>query len=61
MTEGDATGGERAVTPRAKPQPLITPKPFNGTGLFNDWLDHSEGVAAVNEWDDPAKLLWMRV
>ena len=61
MTEGDTTGGERAVTPRARPRPLITPEPFNGTGSFNDWLDHFEGVAAVNEWDDPAKLLWMRV
>ena len=60
MTEGD-TLGERAVTPHAIPPPLINPEPFNGTGLFNDWLDHFEGVAAVNEWDDPAKLLWMRV
>ena len=61
MTEGDTPGGERAVTPRGIPRPLITPEPFNGTGSFNDWLDHFEGVATVNEWDDPAKLLWMRV
>lgn len=24
-------------------------------------MDHFEGVALVNEWDDVAKLLWMRV
>ena len=42
-------------------QPLMTPEPFNGTGSFDDWVDHFEGVAAVNEWDDTAILLWMRV
>ena len=58
---GGGGAGERTETPRAKPRPLITPEPFNGTGSFNDWVDHFEGVAAVNEWDDAAKLLWMRV
>ena len=52
---------ERTETPRAKPRLLITPEPFNGTGSFNDWVDHFEGVVAVNEWDDAAMLLWMRV
>ena len=59
--DGDGSaGGERTETPRAKPRPLITPESFNGTGSFNDWVDHFEGVAAMNKWDDAAKLLWMR-
>lgn len=37
------------------------PKPFTGTGSFGDWVDHFESVAVINEWDDGAKLLWMRV
>ena len=64
MTDGEGSsggGGARTDAPRPKPRPLITPEPFNGTGSFNDWVDHCEGVAAVNEWDKAAKLLWMRV
>ena len=38
-----------------------TPEPFSGMGSFSDWVDHFEGVAAINDWDDAAKLLWMRV
>ena len=60
---GGGGGGGGTATPRAsaKSRPLITPEPFNGTGSFNDWVDHFEGVAAVNEWDDASKLLWLRV
>ena len=45
----------------SKSRPLLMPEPFTGTGSFGDWVDHFESVAAINEWDDAAKLLWMRV
>ena len=45
----------------AKSQLLLIPKLFMGTGSFGDWVDHFESVAVINEWDDGAKLLWMRV
>lgn len=66
MSDGEGEGGGGGggtVTPRAsaKSRPLITPEPFNGTGSFNNWVDNFEGVAAVNEWDDALKLLWLRV
>ena len=61
--EDDSTGTSHvgAAPTGTKSRPLITPEPFSGTGSFSDWADHFEGVAAVNEWDDAAKLLWMRV
>ena len=40
---------------------LLTPEPFCGTASFSEWLDHFESVAAINDWDDNAKLLLMRV
>ena len=57
MTEGART---EATTIVAKCRPLITPEPFTGIGSFQDWVDHFEGVAA-NDWNEDAKLLWMRV
>ena len=42
-------------------QPLLMPESFSGKGSFSDWLQHFEGVAAINKWDDAAKLLWLRV
>ena len=42
-------------------KPLVLPEPFSGDGSWEDWSDHFENVAAVNKWDDAAKLLWLRV
>ena len=58
MADDEEGGAPRAS---AKPRPLLTPEPFTGTGSFTDWVDHFEGVAAINEWDDATKLMWMRV
>ena len=55
----DEEGG--APRTSAKPRLLLTPEPFTGTGSFTDWVDHFEGVAAINEWDDATKLMWMKV
>ena len=54
-------GVRREAMSGAKSRPLLTPEPSTGTGSFGDWIDHFESVAAINEWDDAAKLLWMRV
>ena len=42
-------------------RPLLMPESFSGKGSFSDWLQHFEGVTAINKWDDAAKLLWLRV
>ena len=63
-TEEDASRGDsarRETMSGAKSRPLQTPEPFMGTGSFGDWVDHFESLAAINEWDNAAKLLWMRV
>ena len=63
-TEEGTSGGDGArgeAMSGAKSRPLLTPEPFMETGSFGDWVNHFESVAAINEWDDAAKLLWMRV
>ena len=42
-------------------RPLVLPDPFNGTGSWDDWIDHFASVAAVNEWDEDKQLLWLKV
>ena len=41
-------------------RPLVLPEPFTGEGSWDQWIAHFENVAAVNGWDDAAKLLWLR-
>ena len=52
---------ERLVLPPASQRLLITPEQFSGTGTLSEWIEHFEVVAAINNWDDTAKLLWLRV
>ena len=52
---GTVGGATETVTTR----PLLTPEPFSGKGSFTEWLQHFEGVAAINKWDDTSKLLWL--
>ena len=42
-------------------RPLMLPEPFTGDGSWTLWQSHFDDVAAVNGWDDAAKLLWLRV
>ena len=61
-TEPGEGGGTPAIsTTSASQRPLITPEPFSGTRTFSEWIEHFEAVAAINKWDDAAKLLWLRV
>ena len=53
-----ASGGSGSVTIT---RPFIMPEPFSGTGAFCKWIEHFEAVAAINRWDDEAKLLRLRV
>ena len=32
-----------------KPRPLLTPKAFSGDTNINNWFDHFENVAKINE------------
>ena len=42
-------------------RPLVLPESFNRKTDYCDWIDHFENVAAVNAWDDNAKLQWLKV
>lgn len=42
-------------------RPAVLPETYSGEGSFTDWLDHFESVAVVNDWDDAARILWLRV
>ena len=48
---------ERTMTHR----PVVLPDSYSGEAEFSEWHDHFENVAAVNRWDDDAKLLWLKV
>ena len=60
-TSGGDPGSSSTGTGTGTGRPLLTPEPFSGKGSFTEWLQHFEGVAAINKWDDAAKLLWLRV
>ena len=40
---------------------VILPETFAGEGSFSDWLEHFEGIAEVNHWEDADMLLWLRL
>ena len=61
MATESGDGGTPATTALTSQRPLITPDPFSGTGMFSEWIEHFEAVAAINKWDEAAKLLWLRV
>ena len=61
MATGSASGGGTCKAGAAAARLLITPEPFSGTGTFSEWIEHFEAVAAINKWDEEAKLLWLRV
>ena len=42
-------------------KPVVAPEAYNGEGSFTDWLDHFEGIAALNKWKEEEKTLWLRV
>ena len=58
---GDGSEATTAATTPASQRPLITPEPFSGSGTFSEWIEHFEAVAAINKWDDDAKVLCLRV
>ena len=51
----------QAEAVRRNPRPVVLPEPYTGEGDYTQWQDHFESVAAVNRWDDAAKLLWLKV
>ena len=43
-------------------KPLVLPETFQGTESWEDWIEHFERVAAMNEWTSNAsKLKWLKV
>lgn len=41
-------------------RPLVLPETFSGEGEWTQWICHFENIAAVNEWNDAKKLLWLK-
>ena len=43
-------------------KPVVLPETFQGTMSWEDWIEHFERVAVVNEWtSDASKLKWLKV
>ena len=51
MATESGDGGTPATTTPTSQRPLISPEPFSGTGMFSEWIEHFEAVAAINKWD----------
>ena len=41
-------------------RPAVIPEAFTGEGEWTQWIYHFENIAAVNEWNDAKKLLWLK-
>ena len=41
-------------------RPAVIPEAFTGDGEWTQWLYHFENTAAVNEWNEAKKLLWLK-
>ena len=42
-------------------KPTMLPELYSGDKSWDDWIDHFDSVATVCEWDEAAKLKWLRV
>ena len=42
-------------------RPVVTPELYSGEGPFEEWLDHFDSVARINEWSDKAATQWLSV
>ena len=42
-------------------KPPVLPEIYNREKSWDEWIDHFNSVASVCEWDNEAKLKWLRV
>jgi hypothetical protein len=42
-------------------KPVILPETFTGDATWDEWIVHFNNCAAVNNWDDAAKLAFLKV
>ena len=50
--------GEAGAKP---PRPLITPDAYDGENTWDEWIGHFNSVSRVKDWNNQAKLLWLKV
>ena len=62
MAEKEAEKGRSSgqVSTKSNGRPVVLPELYTGVGDYSQWIDHFENVAAVNDWNDEAKLLWLK-
>ena len=41
-------------------RPTVIPDAFTGDREWTQWIYHFENTAAVNEWNEAKKLLWLK-
>ena len=41
-------------------RPLALPATFSEEEEWSQWISHFKSIAAVNEWDNDKKLLWLK-
>ena len=41
-------------------RPLVLLETFLGEEEWSQWISHYKSIAAVNEWDNDKKLLWLK-
>ena len=49
------------VVGRMSSRPVATPETYSGEGHFDEWTDHFESVAVLNEWTDTQMAQWLAV
>ena len=42
-------------------RPVATPELYSGEGPFDEWIDHFESVAKLNNWKDDDMAQWLAV
>ena len=59
MASGGPLRTDREVSRTSRT--VIVPDGYSGDGSWEEWIEYFESSALVDGWDNPTKLLWLRV